>query len=156
MHKFSQSSLIIFILALYLTFASCTPLSCFEETESFLKGSFYKQSTESMEAPDSITLYGLGKETSFLYKKALKVQPVLFALNPSAGECTYIIKINALTDTISFSYSTKAHLVSKECGYTFYYTLTVDPEYTKNAIKFIHVTKGTITTLNEENIRIYY
>jgi hypothetical protein len=135
---------------------SCTPLTCFEDTESFLKASFYKQGTETILAPDSITMYGVGNENLLFYKKAIKVQPVLFALNPSVSTCTYIIKINALTDTIKFTYNNLPHLISKECGYTYYYNLTEDPVYTKNAIKFLSVTKGSITTLNEENIRIYY
>jgi len=156
MNKYSREKLILFISGIILISVSCTPLACFEETESYLKASFYKQATDVLQAPDSITLYGAGKENSFLYKRAIKVQPVLFSLNPGTSSCTYIIKINGLTDTISFSYNVNPHLISRECGYTYYYTLNGVPEYTMNSIKFVSVTKGSITTLNEENIRIYY
>lgn len=156
MNKYFKGSLIFFVSGLFFSMVSCTPLTCFEDTESFLKASFYKQGTETILAPDSITLYGVGNENIYLYKKGIKVQPALFALNPSETSCTFVIKINALTDTITFTYNNLPHLISKECGYTYYFNLTEDPVYTNNAIKFLYVKKGSITTTNEENIRIYY
>jgi hypothetical protein len=156
MMKYFRESLIITVSGLFFFVASCTPLSCFEETESYVKASFYNNTTKLIQAPDSISLYGLGNENLFLYKKALRVQPVLFALNPSADSCTFILKINDKTDTITFRYTSFPHLVSKECGYTFYYTFTEDPVHTSNAIKSILKTTYNITTLNGENLKIYY
>ncbi len=135
---------------------TCTPLTCFEDTESFVKASLFKYTTLLRQAPDSITLFGAGNENVFLYKKAIKVQPVLFALNPSANTCKYIIKINKITDTITFSYTGYLHLISKECGYTYFYTLSEKPVFTTNTIDSVAVSKGDITNLNEENIQIYY
>ncbi len=156
MKKYFRESLITLVSGLFLIIGSCTPLSCFEETESFVKISFYNYKTKLNAAPDSITLYGLGNENLFIYKKAPKVQPALFALNPSADSCTYILKINDKTDTINFKFTSFPHLVSKECGYTFYYTLTQDPSFTRNIIDSISKTTYNITTLNGENLRIYY
>jgi len=156
MNKYSYGNLIIIISGLFFVMVSCTPLTCFEDTESFVKASFYSYKTKAKQAPDSITLYGTGKENLFLYKKAINVQPVLFALNPSVNTCKYIIKINKITDTITFSYTSYLHLISKECGYTYYYTLSDKPIFTRNTIDSLSVSKGVITTLNEENIRIYY
>ncbi len=156
MKKYFQGSLIFFVSGLFFTMVTCTPLTCFEDTESFVKGSFFNYTTKLRQAPDSITLYGIGNENLLLYKKAINVQPVLFALNPSVANCKYIIKINNVTDTITFSYSGYLHLISKECGYTYYYTLSEKPVFTTNIIDSLAVTKGAITNLNEENIRIYY
>lgn len=156
MNKYYKGSLIIIISGLFFAMVSCTPLTCFEDTESFVKASLYNYTTKARQAPDSITLYGIGKENLFLYKKAINVQPVLFALNPSVTTCKYIFKINNITDTITFNYTGYLHLISKECGYTYYYTLSDKPIFTKNTIDSVSVSKGAITTLNEENIRIYY
>ena len=156
MKKYFQGGLIFIVSALFLTMVTCTPLTCFEDTESFVKASFYNYTTKVKQAPDSITLYGIGNENLLLYKKAINVQPVLFALNPSVTTCHYIIKINNITDTISFSYTGYVHLISKECGYTYYYTLSELPVHTTNTIDSISITKGAITNINEENIRIYY
>ena len=103
-----------------LMIVSCTPGSCFEETNAYLKASFH--STGKLKAPDSLTLNGLGKDTA-RYKKAVKVQPALIPLNPSEENCGFVIRINGITDTISFQYTTFVHLISKECGYTYYHYL---------------------------------
>ena len=154
MKKFIPLNLIIILSGLMRLLTSCSPESCFEETESFLKASFYNNG--NLKAPDSLTVYGLNMETNKLYNKAGKVQPALFPLNSATNKCVFIIKINGITDTVEFRYSSYPHLVSKECGYTFYHNLDTDRIFTKNAILNINISKRNITTINEENIRIYY
>jgi hypothetical protein len=135
--------------------ASCTPGSCFEETNAFVKASLYLDSTGKQVAPDSLTLYGIERDTSKIYYKTHSVKQALLPLDASAGGCGFVIKINGINDTISFTYSSYSHLISKECGYTFYHTI-VPPLYTTNIIDTVTIIKTTITTLSEENIRIYY
>lgn len=157
MRKSITGNLIFVTSGLILFLLSCTADSCFEETESFLKASFYNDATGKPQAPDSLSIYGLNTETVTVYNKALKVQPALIPLNAATSGCVYIIKINGITDTIEFRYDSYPHLISKECGYTFYYNLdTVLPEFTKHNIDNIYIGKRNITTINEENIRIFY
>jgi predicted nucleic-acid-binding Zn-ribbon protein len=137
-----------------LVLVSCTPQMCFEETNAYLKASFYLETTGKLQAPDSLTLIGAGMDTA-RYKKAARVQPALIPLNASAGDCVFLMKINGITDTISFQYTSYPHPISKECGYTFYHSL--DSVFsTKNIIDTILIKQRTITTLNEQNILIYY
>jgi hypothetical protein len=154
MRKFIPKILII-ILPFFVCFlASCTQGSCFEETESYLKASFYNYETRKLTVPDSLTLYGLNND-SIIYNKLAKVQPALIPLNASHDSCIFVVIINGATDTIQFRYNNSPHLISKECGYTFYHHLdTVIPKY--HAIKEIIISNRTITNLNVENIRIYY
>ena len=157
MRKHFPGNLIIILPGLILFLFSCTADSCFEQTESFLKASFYNNATGKLQAPDSLTIYGLNMDTIKLYNKAANVQPALMPLNSATDNCVYIISINGITDTLEFSYISYPHLLSKECGYTFYHTLdTGPPVYTKHAIYDIYVGKRNITTVNEENIRIFY
>jgi len=156
MRKFIPGSLVIILSAILLFLLSCTPGSCLEETESYLKASFYSNTTKKLVAPDSLTVYGLNMESNKLYNKALKVQPARFPLNASSSGCIYIIKINGVTDTIEFRYSSYPHLISKECGYTFYHYLDSEPKPTNHSIIEIYTGNKTITTLNVENIRIFY
>jgi len=145
------------ILALVLAaFVSCTPGSCIEETNAFLKASFYLNQTGIPRPPDSLTLYGLGMDTSKIYNKAVKVQPALLPLNADTLSCSFVIRIEGISDTIRFWYSTYPHLVSLECGYTFYHMLADSLAFSNNIIDTIIIRKSTITTLNEENIRIFY
>jgi len=148
-----------FFLALIVAYfsaiiVSCTPGACFEETNAFLKASFYLDSSKEQVAPDSISLSGLG-QTDKIYNKAAGVQPALFPLNASTGSSTFIIRINGVYDTIEFSYSNFPHLISKECGYSVFHTLET-PVFSQNNIDTILIMNRNITTINEENIRIFY
>jgi hypothetical protein len=154
MRKLFSGIFIIILPCLIFSLASCTPGSCFEETESYLKASFYNNETKKLVAPDSVTLYGLNND-SIIYDKSAKVQPALIPLNASKDTCTFVIVINGVTDTVEFTYNSYPHLISKECGYTFYHQL--DTVLTKNhAIKDVYISNKTITNLNVENIRIFY
>jgi len=138
-----------------LLLASCSPEACFEETNAFLKASMYLQVTGKNVAPDSITLYGLTRETDKIYKRSTAVKVAKMPLNASASSCSFVIKINGVYDTITFEYSSYLHLISKECGYTFYHMIDTTL-YTRNIIDTVRITSSRVTTLNEENIRIYY
>src|SRR5512140_2318718 len=135
---------------------ACSPQACFEETNAFVKATLYDNIKKKPKAPDSLTVFGLGKDT--LYKKSRGIQPALLPLNDSAGTCTFIVIINGVNDTITFRYNSYPHLVSKECGYTFFHNIeNIDSaDYTRNMIDFIYTGSKNITTSNEENIRIFY
>lgn len=134
---------------------ACTPGSCFEETSADVKASFYAESTGKLQAPDSLTLYGSGMDTVKIYKSAARISQAKVPLNSSAESSTLVFIINGIADTVTFSYTSYPHLISKECGYTYYHTLDL-PVYTKNIIDTIKIRKSTVTTINEENILIYY
>jgi len=155
MRKTILGSIIITFSGLVLFFNSCTPESCYEETESLLKATFYDHVTKKSLIPATLTLFGLNKD-SIIYNNISKVQPGLFPLNDATDNCVFIIKINGITDTIEFNYNSYPHLVSKECGYTYYHNLDTLLVYTTNIIDSISISKSNITTINEENIRIYY
>ncbi|TAL78304.1 MAG: hypothetical protein EPN88_02255 [Bacteroidetes bacterium] len=155
MRKLFQGSLIIFLSGLVLIFLSCTPLSCIGETESYVKASLYDKVLKKLHSPDSLTMYGLNMETSKLYDKTLNVQPAHIPLNASATYCTYIIRIDGLTDTLKFWYNSYPHLISKECGYTYYHTLD-SLTFTNHLIDTVLIRNKRVTTINEENIRIFY
>jgi len=134
---------------------SCAPEACFEETNSYLKASFYSDSTKKLLAPDSVTLAGSNQPDNKIYDKSAGVQPALIPLDASSGICTFKISINGVADTIEFRYTSFPHLISKECGYTFYHNLDTF-FYTRNTIDYIYRSSNSITTANEENIRIFY
>jgi hypothetical protein len=155
MRRFIPKSLYIILSGIVLYFISCTQGSCFEETESYLKASLYSFDTKKLTAPTSLTLSGLN-DTTKIYNKATNVIHGLFPLNASELSCTFVIIINGVTDTIKFQYDTYPHLISKECGYTYYHTIETEPVPSYHSIDSISIINKTITNLNVENIRIYY
>jgi hypothetical protein len=156
MRKFLHRKLSITFSALILILYSCTTGSCYQETNAFVKASFYNYKTQKLQAPDSVTIYGLNMEDNKLYSKAKGLQPALFPLNPATISSIFIIKINGKTDTLEFRYNSYPHLISKECGISYYHNLDTDRIFTRNAIINIYIGNGNISTVNEENIRIFY
>jgi hypothetical protein len=134
---------------------SCTPESCVEKTDSLLDVSFYVFSTRKAKPPDSLTVYGLGFETNKIYSASKQVKFASLPLNSASDNSVFIIKIDNLVDTLSVFYSSYPHLISKECGYTFYHDLD-NVVHSRNAIDSVWINNRTVTNLDEENIRIYY
>lgn len=139
----------------FLFIVSCTQEACFEETNAYLKASLYLYSTQLIKAPDSLTLYGIGRDTSKIYNKSTSIRVVQIPLNSSSGNCGFVLKINGVNDTISFLYTSYPHLLSQECGYTYYHDLESFTT-TMNIIDSVSFSLKSVTTLNGENIRIYY
>jgi hypothetical protein len=134
---------------------SCTPGACFDETTAYMKASLFLDSTGKVTAPDSLSLWGAGRDTAKIYNQQKSLKQALIPLDASSGSCSLIIGINGIYDTLTVWYSTFPHIISKECGYTFYHNIdSVHPS--KHKIIKISITKNSVTTLNEENIRIYY
>jgi hypothetical protein len=155
MSKIIQGALIIILSGYILLSVSCNPGPCYDDTDTFLVATFYNYATLKPTAPKTITLYGLDMD-SMIYNITASLQPAKIQLNVEADTSSFIIKINNITDTIIFRYSSYPHFVSKECGYTFYHDLDTVPYFTNNIIDSISLTKSKITTRNEENIRIFY
>jgi hypothetical protein len=156
MNRFIPRSLQLILSVLILFLASCVMGSCFEETNSYVKASFYNNTTKEPTAPDSVTLYGLNIDTNKIYLNQTGVITALIPLDASSDSSIFILKINGTTDTLEFHYTSYPHLISKECGYTFYHQLDSEPRHTFHAIKDIYTGNKTITNQNGENIRIFY
>ena len=134
---------------------SCLEVECIDETEAYVKAGFYSYSTLEQINPDSLTLYGLSKDTNKIYNSVKITPPALFPLRDSADYSIFIIRINGVTDTVEFRYWSYPHLVTKECGYTFFHNIDTI-FHTKHAIDSVSSSNKNVTTVNGENIRIFY
>ncbi|MFH0842605.1 MAG: DUF6452 family protein [Bacteroidota bacterium] len=151
-----KNNIAAIIIAVLLEIASCTPEACFEETVAKVKVPFYLSSTQKVKAPDNLTIYGLNKGTDKIYAGSKSVSRAEIPLNPSTDSCGFVLIINGVSDTIMVVYDSYPHLISVECGYTYYHTISRPPSYTKNIIDNIIITNKFVTTGDEENFRILY
>jgi hypothetical protein len=140
--------------SLFLAY-SCTPGACFDEMTAFMKATLYRDSTGVITAPDSLSLWGAGMDTSKIYDAMKSLKQASLPLDDSSVKCKFSIGINGVYDTLTVWYSTYPHLISKECGYSFFHNLD-SVHSTNHKIIKISITKNSITNLSEENIRIYY
>jgi len=150
-----HSILIVILVCFNLVLDSCSAGSCFDETEAKVKATFYSMETGKALAPDSVTLFGLNMDTLKIYDKSAKLKSAEFPLYAADTTCKFILRINGIDDTLRFSYSSYTYLISKECGYTFFFTLDT-AIHSVNIIKSISITKKSITTFDEENMRIFF
>ena len=155
MRKFYHFILFCILPLTSLYLASCSTGSCLEETEARVKATFYSMETNKALAPDSVSLYGINMDTLKIYDKSEKLKSVEFPLYAAETDRKLVLRINGVNDTIEFSYNSYTALLSKECGYTFFYNLDT-VFYSGNIIKSISIVKNSITTFNEENMRIFY
>jgi Family of unknown function (DUF6452) len=145
----------VILLIIIKIIASCAPDTCIQETTSFLNAGFYKTGTNTPLPPDSVTVFGIGNETNILYGKALNPTSVSLPLNASSTTCGFVMKINNMTDTLKFIYTSYPHLISKECGITFFFSLD-SVMVSGNVIDTVAVINKNIAIFNAENIRIFY
>jgi predicted nucleic-acid-binding Zn-ribbon protein len=155
MSRLYQGILLSIAVVFSIFLNSCTLKSCFEETESRVKAGFYSKETGKALAPDSLTLYGMNLDTNKIYDKILNPKTAEFPLYAPDTSIKFIIRINGIDDTIDFRYNSYLHLISKECGYTYFYNLDT-AFHSVNIIDSLSIYKKTISTLSEENMRIYY
>jgi hypothetical protein len=145
---------LILFAGVLLLIAACTPGACFDETNAYLKASLWKLSTNKNSAPDSLSAWGAGKSER-IYNSEKSLTLAKLPLNDASVGCTIVLKINDVNDTISLWYSTYPHLISKECGYTFYHDLD-SVKTTNHLITRIDIKNKNVNTTGAENIRIYY
>jgi hypothetical protein len=155
MTRLHQGILLIITAGFSIILNSCSLKSCFDVTESQVNAGFYSKETGKALTPDSLTLYGLNMDTSKIYNKLLQPKSAQFPLYAADTIVKFLIRINGTNDTIEFRYSSYLHLISKECGYTYYYNIDT-AFHSFNIIDSLSFSNKTITTLSEENLRIYY
>jgi hypothetical protein len=155
MNRILSLPVYLFLMVSAFIIGSCAPEACFEETNAFVKATMLDNETKANKSPDSLTVYGIGLDSVNIYNKARKIQPVMFPLNASSSTCTFVVSINGVADTITFTYNSYPHLISKECGYTFFHDIDT-PVYTTHIIDYIFTANKKITTENVENLRIFY
>jgi len=134
---------------------SCSPQPCIEKTVSAVKGSFYITGSDKNQTADSVTLFGIGVDTVMLYDNSTRISKIEMPLNPYSETSSFLLITNGISDTITFRYTSFPFLVSKECGFTYYHTIE-SVTSTRNLIDTVLIKYSTITTGDEENIRIFY
>lgn len=151
----STLTVAIILTVIFFTGIGCSPDACYEDIQSTVKATFFITGTSDNTGPDSIWVSGIGDDYPTIYSNAKGLKEISLPLNPSTTTVAFKIRINDITDTITFHYNSWPHLISAECGYSFFHTLE-ECYTTGNRIDTVLIRKPEITTSYEENIRIFY
>ncbi|MGD0582772.1 MAG: DUF6452 family protein [Bacteroidales bacterium] len=152
--KYRSTIFFILIFLVIFIISRCAPQPCSQVTDAMIKASFYKTGSDSIRTADSVTIYAIGDDTNKVYDKATSLSTISIPLDSGTDSCSYFFKFNLLADTVTFYYTNYPTLISKECGYTYYHSLD-SIKHKKTVLDYIIVNRK-ITTVNGENIRIFY
>ncbi len=138
-----------------VTLYGCSPDACYEDVESAVRATLFLSESGVNVAPDTLSVRGYDSELPYLYENMPGKKEISLPLNPSAQASQFVITIEGIKDTLTLEYSSFPKLISAECGYSFFHELT-GLYSTKNIIDTVIIRNRDITTLYEENIRIFY
>jgi hypothetical protein len=152
--KYKNSIFFALFCQLIFILTCCAPQPCSKEIVAAVKANFYRTGTGTSIKADTVTLYGIGNDTTKIYDKATSLTGIAIPLDAGSDSCSLYIRLNTYEDTVTLYYTNYPHLLSKECGYTYYHILTSIKH--KKPVLDYNIMNQTITTLNEENVRIFY
>ncbi len=155
--KILRSPIIYSTLSLLLlaSLFGCSPSSCFEDTDAYLKGGFYGTGTGKSLPPDSLSVSSIPGSNLIFYNKVLKTSNVNLILDPTDTETSFLFKINGVSDTVTIRSESYPFLVSKECGFSWHHKI-ITVVSSHNIIDTIILGSLNVTLTNEENLRIFY
>lgn len=149
--------LLIFILIVPLLIGvSCSDTeSCRTETDIAMKALFYDQESGKSSVIDSITVYGLGKD-SLLYNNAKNAGNISLPLNNSGNSSVFVIHFNdEVYDTINVQHTNTDYFISYACG--FVVTHNIDTVLTTNHfIKEIKINNHDVNLADAQHIQIFH
>jgi hypothetical protein len=155
-----RNCLFFFIIGLLLSFFSCqSPPPCEDANGVQVNlGFFYNSGTALSDTLiDSLVVYAL-TDKSTLYFDGTKTKDSTIALPLSMTSDTSVYIFNFGTegsDTLEFCYIRHPKLVSYECGFVVFDTLT-GVNVTHNHIDSVWIRKDLVEYGDEENVKIYF
>ena len=155
--------LILFLFSASLVFVSCEEATCTDSTAVNINISFYKQTSNTASAFDSLTVRGLNRtKDSLLYNRAKSIKKIALPLHilvDSTGFEIDFFQSNSASTlqkyTVWFFHKNRPFYISPECGCSVFATIDTI-KMTHHRISQIRITKPEITNLNEEHVIILY
>lgn len=150
---------ILGLFAVSLLLGACEESSCDTSTRTAIQLTFYTRTTDSIPRDTAKTLeieaiYGIGKEDSLLYEGA-SLQSVTLPLPLQGDSCQFVIEYPENSDTLTLVFNRQLRYISRGCGFVTWFDIT-DASVTRNAVKSMNILEPSVTTSNEENIKLYF
>jgi len=146
---------IIGLALLTLLLPACSQQACYDDTDPLVNVSLFVSGTGAAQKTDSLKITGLTGSTPVELFKAASVSRFSVPLNPAEETSVMVITLNGVADTATISYSSFVHLVSPECGYTFFNVIK-GLSTTHNIIDSLIIENKNITINGERNMRLFY
>lgn len=98
--------------------SACASMGCYEDNSVRLQVGFYQQSSSSLVAIDSVSIWGVGSDSLLYNNKSL--QTFELDLNPLSYETRYVIRVQdglfRMQDTLTIRHQNQPWYESSDCG----------------------------------------
>lgn len=118
--------------------------------QALVRATIWNSSTEA-ELSSKVSIHGIGYDNYWV--KDSTIQKILLPLSPT-DTSNYVFSFDSYTDTIIFIHTKKLKYESMETGLYYEYQLK-SVDYTKNRLDSVEITDSLVTTIWNENIKLY-
>jgi hypothetical protein len=146
---------ITILVFLTLLSPACSEQACYDDTDPLVNVILLESGTGAAKNSVSLKITGLTGVSPVDLVTATSVAKFSFPLNPAEETSVIVIVLNDIADTATISYTNFVHLVSPECGYTFY-SVVQGLNTTHNIIDSLIIENKNITVDGERNMRLFY
>lgn len=140
---------------LTLLLSACSEQACYDDKDPVVNVSLFTSGTGASQKSVSLKITGLTGSSPIELFTATSVSNFSVPLNPAEETSVMVITLNGVADTATVNYSSFVHLVSPECGYTFFNILE-GLNTTHNIIDSLIIENKNITVDGERNLRLFY
>ena len=113
-------------MAAVMTFVivSCSVQPCYEETNPLMNTVLLASGTGEIATADSLRVRGVSATDTVEFVDTRNATSFSLPLDPASDLSLFYITVNGIHDTAVIYYTRLPHLVSPECGYTFFTSVT--------------------------------
>jgi len=143
------------LVLLTLLLPACSEQACYDDTDPLVNVILLESGTGAAKNSVSLKITGLTGVSPVELVTATSVARFSLPLNPAEETSVIVIVLNGIADTATISYTNFVHMVSPECGYTFY-SIVQGLNTTHNIIDSLIIENKNITVDGERNMRLFY
>lgn len=140
---------------LTLLLPACSEQACYDDMDPLVNVILLESGTGAAKKSVSLKITGLEFPSPVVLVTETSVTKFSVPLNPAAETSVMVILLNGIADTATISYTNFVHVVSPECGYTFYSVIN-GLNTTHNIIDSLIIENKNITVDGERNMRLFY
>jgi hypothetical protein len=145
-------SLTICILSIGMFHACTQDEACRENSAVNLHAAFYTFGTTNQMTVDSLTVYGLGKD-SLLYNVKNSINKINLPLNKTDNTSIFVLQFNHVNDTVFVLHANSEYFVSFPCGMVITHQMDTIIA-TNHVIRGLKIVNRDINTTDEQHVQI--
>lgn len=138
-----------------LLISACSTQACYDDTDPMVNIGLFASGAGTVKKSTSLNVTGVADPSSVQIFSATTVASFSVPLDPVHNTSVFIITLNGVADTAIINYTSFIHIVSPECGYTFYNEIT-GLRTTHNIIDSLNIENKSVTLNGERNLRLFY